>query len=331
MATSNPQILFNKRVIIGIAIAGITVIFIGIGIGLYFLLRRTSKVSHHKKLPSSPPPNLKIDPCFTMKSTISNALKPSCHGIRGLYTPALCTWINESDINNPPSSLVNTVEKEMNITDINKQCSKKNKKDMLTTLQSSMKQQSNTCGFCSTGKHPVHPPKKPPHSKHPVHPPKKPSHSKHPVQPPKKPSHSKHPVQPPKKPPHSKHPVQPPKKPPHSLSNSYNCDGAKHFVPNPDKKTNKCGSCVRTEQCKKGHFCCPYMKKCITEGDGCAQPNADCNPSCFDNDDPTKCTCNDKNFPYKWVTCPNSDPPLSEYEDSSEINDGKLQYCNDVL
>ena len=77
----------------------------------------------------------------------------------------------------------------------------------------------------------------------------------------------------------------------------YNCT--------PKKSIEKCGMCLKSEQCKEG-FCCPYMKKCIPEKSiSCPHPIAECKPICKDSMDEQACTCKNKDFPLNWTkpTC----------------------------
>jgi len=54
---------------------------------------------------------------------------------------------------------------------------------------------------------------------------------------------------------------------------------------------NTCNDCRDTSQCAEGS-CCPYMKKCISKGQTCSSPTAQCKPKCSDKDCLANCTRN---------------------------------------
>ena len=55
----------------------------------------------------------------------------------------------------------------------------------------------------------------------------------------------------------------------------------------PHSLENNCTPCLESKQCKKGGFCCPFMKKCVkTSTQLCTYPIAECRPPCHD----VKCT-----------------------------------------
>ena len=63
----------------------------------------------------------------------------------------------------------------------------------------------------------------------------------------------------------------------------------------------RCENCLHNNQCKKGYYCCPYMKKCVNSStQQCSSPIADCRPMCYDNNDINKCKCSNPDFPNKW-------------------------------
>merc|ERR1712137_136432 len=68
----------------------------------------------------------------------------------------------------------------------------------------------------------------------------------------------------------------------------------KHSVP-------KCGKCQSHDQCGKGSYCCPYMKKCVNSSSTrCTYPIAGCRGS----------NCSNKDFPFNWAgkTCEDTNP-----------------------
>jgi len=54
---------------------------------------------------------------------------------------------------------------------------------------------------------------------------------------------------------------------------------------------NICSDCRDTSQCAQG-YCCPYMKKCISKGQTCSSPTAQCKPKCSDKDCLANCANN---------------------------------------
>merc|ERR1712137_1507610 len=71
----------------------------------------------------------------------------------------------------------------------------------------------------------------------------------------------------------------------------------KHSVP-------KCGKCQSHDQCGKGSYCCPYMKKCVNSSSTrCTYPIAGCRGS----------NCSNKDFPFNWAgkTCEDTNTDIT--------------------
>lgn len=62
----------------------------------------------------------------------------------------------------------------------------------------------------------------------------------------------------------------------------------------------KCKNCLKNNQCKKGTYCCPYMKKCVGRGTRCGYPIANCRPMCYDFKSNAECKCTSPLFPANW-------------------------------
>merc|ERR1711920_118873 len=53
------------------------------------------------------------------------------------------------------------------------------------------------------------------------------------------------------------------------------------------RSRGQCESCLQSDQCPEGYYCCPYMKKCVSSSSmSCFYPIASCSPTCRDS----KCT-----------------------------------------
>jgi len=63
----------------------------------------------------------------------------------------------------------------------------------------------------------------------------------------------------------------------------------------------KCQNCLKNNQCRKGFYCCPYMKKCVSSSRmPCGWPVAGCRPMCYDFKSNAACKCSSKDFPFNW-------------------------------
>jgi len=83
-------------------------------------------------------------------------------------------------------------------------------------------------------------------------------------------------------------PPPPPSPPSGGGGSSGNCT--------PKNSLGKCAKCQTNDQCAKGWYCCPYMKKCVqTSSMPCYMPIANCRPMCYDSKVST-CKCGGKAF-----------------------------------
>eukprot|EP00931_Biecheleriopsis_adriatica_P089982 TRINITY_DN64036_c0_g1_i1.p1 TRINITY_DN64036_c0_g1~~TRINITY_DN64036_c0_g1_i1.p1 ORF type:complete len:668 (-),score=125.40 TRINITY_DN64036_c0_g1_i1:93-2096(-) len=78
-----------------------------------------------------------------------------------------------------------------------------------------------------------------------------------------------------------------------------------------------CERCLHNEQCEDGHYCCPFMKKCVKDGgEKCSLPIAFCQPPCMDFKAPEDCSCKPKGtqdaFPEEWQSplCKDGEEPF---------------------
>jgi len=87
----------------------------------------------------------------------------------------------------------------------------------------------------------------------------------------------------------------------------------------PKASLGKCAQCLTNDQCGRGGFCCPYMKKCvISSKESCTLPIANCRPMCYDSTfkrDQCKCASDmTKKTAHKWQkpTCnPGQTPKIA--------------------
>lgn len=101
----------------------------------------------------------------------------------------------------------------------------------------------------------------------------------------------------------------------------------------------RCENCLHNNQCKKGYYCCPYMKKCVNSStQQCSIPIADCRPMCYDNTDINKCKCSNPDFPNKWQnkTCTGAGTSTGNHDTPGlnkvpkDYNKRMLDYHNNI-
>jgi hypothetical protein len=83
------------------------------------------------------------------------------------------------------------------------------------------------------------------------------------------------------------------------------CKKTRSFDMVKTKSLKKCENCIYSEHCDDDRYCCPYMKKCvISSTESCSVPVAKCS-NCYSDlsIDPSKCNCNDSDFPENWMDC----------------------------
>jgi len=76
---------------------------------------------------------------------------------------------------------------------------------------------------------------------------------------------------------------------------------------------NTCSDCRDNSQCAQG-YCCPFMKKCISKGQSCSSPTAQCKPKCSSKDCLANCASSSASPDGLWGL-----PTCGLAEDSSSL------------